>query len=63
MIYRVKANIRAEMTSNEKLRVKFNDIFKEKIDYYCDKGISFYKETEDGYEQKILEKMKKNIDI
>lgn len=54
VVYRVKAEIRVNMESDENLNKKFNEYLNKNISYYCDEGVKFLKEARDNYEIEVI---------
>jgi DNA-binding SARP family transcriptional activator/tetratricopeptide (TPR) repeat protein len=58
LVYRVKAEIRANMDRNSELSNVFSSYLNKSIAEYCNKGINLLKKAKGGYEVNILELIK-----
>lgn len=59
LVYRVKAEIKANMESNEGLKNIFSEYLKLPLENYCDKGIENLRQVKEGYEIGILQTLRK----
>ncbi|MBB6217552.1 DNA-binding SARP family transcriptional activator [Anaerosolibacter carboniphilus] len=54
LIYRVKAEIRGQMVSNDRIRKVFEKHLQDTVEVYCDQGINLLKKAKNCYEIDIL---------
>lgn len=59
LVYRVKAEIKANMKSNEGMKNVFSQYLKLPLKEYCDKGIENLRQVKESYEIEILMMLKK----
>ncbi|WP_125152784.1 AAA family ATPase [Clostridium rectalis] len=59
VVFRVKAEIRANMGNNEILNKTFNKYLTEDINFYCDEGIKLLNEARDSYEIEVINIIRK----
>lgn len=59
IVYRVKAEIKANMINNEDLKKKFSKYLELPLNEYCDIGIKYLREAKEGYEIEILNTLRK----
>lgn len=59
IVYRVKAEIRANMENNESLKKEFSNYLQLTLNEYCNIGIKYLREVKEGYEIEILKAIKK----
>jgi hypothetical protein len=57
--YRVKAEIKSNMESNEKLRKVFSGYLDLDLKEYCNKGIRLLQKVRESYESEILKALKR----
>lgn len=60
LVYRVKAEIKADMKNSSKLNKVFGKELELPLKEYCDRGIFYLKQIKGCYEVEILEVLKKN---
>ncbi|SHK47860.1 tetratricopeptide repeat protein [Paramaledivibacter caminithermalis] len=59
LVYRVKAEIKANMENNQNLNNFFSEYLKLSLNEYCDMGIKHLRKVKEGYEIEILKALNK----
>lgn len=63
IVYMVKAQIKNEMRTNDKLDKVFNTYLNKNFQHYCENSINFLTESKDNYEIDLLKNLIKNNNI